>query len=437
MKTTDRAKTTPTLFSALDQGMSPGRNLKGVITPTPVLLTTRQPVVERYRTGGIPCASRLPSFFLPFLIGALVWSGLRAPDASFAAGEISPTGGVLAPAQQKRVDQAVERALAYIASQQKPDGSFCTYPTGESGVTALCVLAYLSCGYLPGEGLYAKNIEAGIDYVISCQQESGLISLMPPAPYWDYNNSAHTGTYNHAVSGLLLCEVYGMVGEEQCWRIPGVVKKALEFSRGRQTVRKTNRLDDGAWRYLAPRLGVDADLSITSWQLMFWRSAKNAGFEVPSQWVDEAMEYVRRCYNEQEQVFYYTIHGQDYVYSRGMTGAGILTLALAGLHDTAMARNAGNWVLRHPFDRPRPTEHGYDRFYYAAFYCSQAMYQLGGNYWEQFYPTLANTLVSNQRSGGSWDSSIEMDDEYGDVYVTAISVLSLTPENQLLPIFQR
>ena len=40
----------------------------------------------------------------------------------------------------------------------------------------------------------------------------------------------------------------------------------------------------------------DADLSIIGWQLMALRSAKNAGFDVPVEAIDAAVECVRRHY---------------------------------------------------------------------------------------------------------------------------------------------
>jgi hypothetical protein len=380
---------------------------------------------------------KLLLIFSLFVFSILMPSTGRAQEsASTGIGVPLPANG-LNPTQQNRVDMAVERALAFIAGRQRRDGSFPTDEAGQPGVTALCVLAFLSCGHLPGQGPYGDQIKSAIDYVISCQQDSGLISRLRPPSQWQDYNPAHTGLYNHTISGLLLCEVYGMTSDQQTERIPPVIEKALGFSRTLQLVKKTNPLDEGAWRYLAPYYGVDGDICITSWHLMFWRSAKNAGFDVPSRWVDEAMEFVNRCYNPQYRVFYYTLHGTDHVYSRGTTGAGILSLSLAGLHDTEMAQNAANWVLAHPFDRYAATPYGWDRFFYAAFYCSQAMYQLGGRYWRQFYPPLAGTLLSNQSRDGSWDASVERDRLFGNLYTTAMGVLALTPENQLLPIFQR
>ena len=111
-----------------------------------------------------------------------------------------------------------------------------------------------------------------------------------------------------------------------------------------------------------------------------------------------------------------------------MAGAGIVTLALAGKHETEMAKSAARFILDHPFDRFNrgglTTE---DRFYYAAFYCSQAMFQLGGKNWEAFYPVLLETLVDNQASDGSWEREANQDAGHGFAYSTSLAILSLTP----------
>ena len=80
-----------------------------------------------------------------------------------------------------------------------------------------------------------------------------------------------------------------------------------------------------------------------------------------------------------------------------------------------------------------------DQFFYSTYYCSQAMAQLGGRYWEQFFPPLAKVLMSSQRANGSWPLEVDGGGEavFGNVYTTAMAVLSLTPPYQLLPVYQR
>jgi hypothetical protein len=345
----------------------------------------------------------------------------------------------LPPAKWQQVEKSVDRGLTWIASQQAADGSFHTLPQGQPAVTSFCVMALLSRGHQPGVGPYGQRINRAIDYVLSCQLTNGLISLERPGSVHQDKQASHTASYNHAISGLMLGEVYGQVSGLRAKAAKQAIERALKFSRQLQ-VRPKSPLDKGGWRYIALyRSGVDSDLSVTGWQLMFFRSAKNAEFEVPQAYMDEAIEYVRRLWDPGSGVFNYELQGGVGVRpTRGMVGAGILCLSMAGQHESLMARAAGDWLLAHPFRVVGESVLERDRFFYGAYYCSQAMVQLGGRYWEQFFPPLADALLQGQAPSGSWPSAPEAGDGvFGDVYSSALAVLSLTPPYQLLPVYQR
>jgi hypothetical protein len=210
---------------------------------------------------------------------------------------------------------------------------------------------------------------------------------------------------------------------------------------------KRREVDRGGWRYLNVTAEIsealDSDLSVTGWQLMFLRSAKNAGFDVPQEPIDEAIGFVRRCFIPKYGSFLLFTSESDHR-TRGMAGAGILALAHSGMHDAPEARQAGDWLLRYSFSPYNAQEtfgkSGWvdDRYHYSAFNCCQAMYQLGGHYWEEFFPPFVRTILASQRPDGSWEPESHSDDQiYGNAYTTALVLLSLGAPNQLLPVFQR
>jgi hypothetical protein len=66
------------------------------------------------------------------------------------------------------------------------------------------------------------------------------------------------------------------------------------------------------------------------------------------------------------------------------------------------------------------------------------MYQLGGRYWQEFFPRTVATLLENQQSDGSWPAETHYQDgKFGSAYTTALVVMTLGAPNQLLPVFQR
>jgi hypothetical protein len=355
---------------------------------------------------------------------------------------------VLSPAEWRRIDVAVNRALDWLVKQQQANGSFPTLDTGQPGVTCLCMMALISHGHVPGDKRFRSRLEKATDFAISCQKPNGLVTLMgPDGPEIDRNLDHEIGTcaaYNHAISSLTLSEIYGMSDGERARRIQAVIKKSLVATLLMQRWPKDQAADRGGWRYIddgGMNPQYDSDLSITGWELMFLRSARNAGFDVPKQPIDDAVGYIRRCYSQQHGVFEY-ITGDDDDRSRAMAGAGILALAHAGFHGAAEAKNSAEWLLQHNFDRYNvimplgPSRH--DRYHYALFAGCQGMYQLGGRYWQEFYPRTVATILANQLADGSWPADSHWHDgQFGRAYTTALVVMTLGAPNQLLPIFQR
>ena len=395
---------------------------------------------------------QMRTLWKPWCIAATLFAGIAdaipaQPAAPSAGVESESLAAALTPQAWEQVERSIERALAWLAKQQEADGSFDAPGTAQPAATSFAIMAYLSKGHLPGEGPYGKQIDKAIDYVLGMQQSNGLLASGSDGPTVSVETqfqggtipaSSKTANYNHAIAGLMLTEVYGTTDRVRAAKLKPAIVKALNFSRRVQTQPKASPLDKGGWRYLNSSSYGDSDLSVTSWQLMFFRSARNAEFTVPKEFVDDAIGYVLRCWHDPQGIFYYKQTGSDQRWSRGMVGAGIVSLAMAGQHQTRISQRAGEWLMARPFQRFGETVGGGDRFFYSAYYCSQAMAQLGGRYWKQFFPNLVNVLLQSQQSSGEWPAEpYGSDRSFGNTYTTAMAVLSLTPPLQLLPVYQR
>jgi hypothetical protein len=371
-------------------------------------------------------------------------SGLNLPSSSTARprrGDDTPSNE-LSTAEWQRVDVAVERGLNFLISQQQADGSFPTMGHAQPGVTSLCVLGFMAHGHTPGDGTYGEGLDRAIEFIMACQKENGLITLYGPEESQLTRDVSHeigtAAAYNHAIASLTLCEMYGMGHARQRVRMQQVINKALKAALAMQRWPKDQPVDKGGWRYINDFDRSDSDLSVTGWYLMFLRSARNAGFNVPKQSIDDAVGYVRRVFQKNYGAFGYTV-GTGRSPSRGTAGAGILALGHAGYHNSFEAQRTGQWLLQYSFEVYNDNLGlDRDRYHYSLFNCCQGMYQLGSPYWEQFFPRTVRAVLAHQQPDGSWDAeSYHRDRAFGNSYTTALVLLSLGAPNQLLPVFQR
>jgi len=344
-----------------------------------------------------------------------------------------PDTSILEPAQWKRLDESVQRGLKWLATQQKKDGSFESPISGQPAITSLCLMAFMAQGESPSGGDYQRQLSKAIDFIVAQQKPNGLIATTGPgaAPISrDVDKTVGSpSVYNHAISALALSEAYGQCNLEQTKKLTPVIEKAIAATLEMQNWGIKSERNIGGWRYLDLRYpDRDSDLSVTGWQLMFLRSAKNAGFDVPKESIDAAVKFVEGCFLVQEdrKVHAYLSQSED-ACTRAMSGAGILALAHAGRHDSKEAVASGEWLLKHNFDKYNDDTPLYGRswaeehYHYASVLCSQAMFQLGGKYWEQFFPPLAQTLLANQQTNGAWPPE-KAAPQYGSSYSTAMSI---------------
>lgn len=304
------------------------------------------------------------------------------------------------------LDAAVEKGLAYLATLQNEDGSFTAerYGGGHAGVTAICGLAFMANGQLPGRGEYGPNVEKCLEYILAHAQESGLLAS---------EHVSHGPMYGHGFATLFLAELYGATQDED---LRDALVKAV-----RLIVKSQN--PEGGWRYQP--LPFDADLSVTICQIKALRSARQAGISVPRETIDNAIQYVKDCQNPNDGGFRYMSSGGSSAFPR--SASGVAALYYAGVYE-GDALNDGLEYLE------RQLASGNDRGgheYYGHYYCSQAMFIAGGEHWARYFPYIRDRQLGSQNQNGGWDSP------HGNQYATGMSLIILQMPYRLLPIFQR
>lgn len=370
---------------------------------------------------------------LSFMAGACVTLLVIMPTISVAQ-KTESLADVLSDSQWNRLEESVDKGLQWLSGQQQRDGSFKSEDFGQPAVTSLAIMAYLSRGHQPGSGPHGKRLESAIDFVLSCQREDGLFSYLDASGRYDRHKPSHTASYNHAVAGLMLGEVYGMCVGARSEKVRVAIERALIFTWKLQRNHKDRTVDRGGWRYIADRDERDSDIGVTGWHLMFLRSARNAEFDVPKMFIDDAVEYVRRCHVDTSKGVFSYFPEDESEASMTMTGIGTLSLALGGRHADPLVREGARWMLNKGID-----DYGDDkRWHYRHYYYVQAMAQIGGEYWSKTFPMVLRELTENQRRDGRWELDRDAK-EYvlGPCYFTSLGILTLTPPYQLLPLYQR
>jgi hypothetical protein len=332
--------------------------------------------------------------------------------AIIGVGAVPAAASAQPPAGRAALEQRVDRALAFLKDMQEDDGGWRVARAEEHNpaITSLAVMAFLSAGHVPGEGPYGDVVTKGVRHVLAAQLPNGLIATA----------GGHE-LYHHGICTLMLAEVAGMTDAALGKEVRAALRKAVPVLLEAQRTEGTHA---GGWRYRVS--GNDADLSVTGWQLLALRAAHNLGCDVPAERIDLAVKYVKNCRDPHTHGFCYQPGGR---HTLACTGTGILALEICGKdqHLSLEARQAGTLLLK---ETPAWTD---GHFFYAIYYCSQGMFQLGNNYWGHFRPRLHKVLFAEQLPNGSWIGN----DGYGPNYGTAMAVLALTVEYRLLPIYQR
>ncbi|MDP6118469.1 MAG: terpene cyclase/mutase family protein [Planctomycetota bacterium] len=295
-------------------------------------------------------------------------------------------------------DEAIRKGLRFIANRQNADGSWNARVGKNVGICSLALLSLMVKGNIPGRGTYGKTVAKGMAFVLSASAPSGLIA----------KHTSHGPMYGHGFATLFLAEVYGMTQNQ---RVRDKLKKGVDL-----IVRTQN--SRGGWRYQP--IPSDDDISVTVVQVVALRAARNAGIDVPKATIDNAIKYVRACYNKKDGGFGYRPGGGS---GFARTAAGCMSLQLSGEYKAEEVKAGLEYLIK---NREAKDHH----YFYAHYYAVQAMYQEGEEFWEEWYPKIREDLISRQESDGSWKGGA------GNIYGTAMACLILGVPYRYLPIYQ-
>jgi hypothetical protein len=330
--------------------------------------------------------------------------------------------------RKDEVDLSLDRAIAWLRSKQREDGAILDR-SHDTTMTALSIMAMASVGVQPGDASPAgQSMQKALEFVLRPDRadEKGY--------FGDRDGSR---MYGHGIITLMLTEMLGMgTSKEQDLLIHDRCQKAIDVILSAQKTRKPVQAR-GGWRYTPS--AADADLSVSVWQLMALRSAKNDGLDVPASAIADAVEYLRRSYaspldrnglpEKKASGFCYEPNQNNPTFT--MTAAGLLAMQVCGEYESPLTTGAADWLLVHP---PQWKE----RFCsYGTYYYAQGMYQRGGEHADTAEKLVREMLLPRQAADGSWTAENGEERNHGAVYGTAMAVLSLSVKYHFLPIYQK
>jgi hypothetical protein len=337
-------------------------------------------------------------------------------------------------------ERALKRGLEWLHKNQGPEGN---WGSNDLGLVGMGALAFLSDGHMPGRGKYGRTVERALNYILKNAKPSGLLNISNP----------QRDMYNHGLATFVLGQAHGMMqGKASTGKdkdMNTVLARALKLIANTQA-------DDGGWDYQARAQPRGHDLSLAVMQAKALRSAVDSGLEIPPEVVALAIKSVREHYtplrgsrtaSEAEQ----QKHPGSFTYNKGggrgtiaMCAAGVVCLQEFGQYDDwRIQKNMELITAAIVAEKTSPGSGRIPMGAYTMYYVGQALYQVGGKDWKQYYPILRDKVVASQYVGsknqaeyGRWNAAKHVSGRPGDLYGTSVACFILAMPNRYLPILQ-
>ncbi len=350
--------------------------------------------------------------------------GAAAPAA---AGEADAAGGPFGSRRQAArlaaaggggadTEAAVDRALAWIAAHQLPDGGWsfnlpdapqCRGNCGDSGdrtrrddraaATAMALLPFLGRGNTHRDGPYRKQVEAGIGFLAAAATAGNGKAY-----------GSRGSLYSQGLATIAMAECHAMTQDK---RLAPPTQAMLNF------IMEAQDPVGGGWRY-SPR--QPGDTSAFGWQLTALRVGSVGGLEVNPFTVKKAAAFLDSVQDDGGAAYGYTGRGSS---SRTLAAIGLLCRLHLG------------WTTDHPAFRTGAEaigQTGPNTDLYYDYYATQVMHRVGGQPWAAWNDSMKTTLLLSQaktgHEAGSWHDGVNGGhgaSAAGRLYCTSLATLIL------------
>lgn len=357
----------------------------------------------------------------------------RPESISISFAERRPENRELALAARggtAETEQAVQKALIWLANKQSNDGRWDPRLTGggierqdlgqdrrgagsraDNGITGLALLAFLAAGHTHQSGEFQMNVARGLEFLLRTQNADGFLGGQ---------SQNFERTYCHSMAMLALSEAYAMTGDR---RLLAGLEAAVNYS-----VRNQNPID-GGWRY---QPGESGDMSQFGWKVLALHSAQQAGVRAPDSTWSGMNRFLQLCTRGTYQgIGAYRPKEKE---SPTMTAEALVCRFLLQREVAAATIDeASRYLLRHP-------PQGRAINYYYWYYGTLALYHSGGESWQTWNRQLQAILLERQLAQGpdvgSWPAEGMWAGYGGQVFSTAMATLCLEVYYRYLPVHE-
>jgi hypothetical protein len=335
-------------------------------------------------------------------------------------------------------ESAVDAALRWLAYHQEPDGSWQIQKHGGNGnlqdtccvgVTGLATLAFLGAGHSEKVGQYKENVRKAVEWLMSQQKPDGSIGLNNSNGGW-----ANGSGYNHPIAGMALAEAYAM-GRNP--KVKEAARQAVYYTTETHWDAQNKIWHYGsAASYHGKFEAMSDNISVVAWFIMQLKSSKIAGLDFDKSvyhdaaaWLDKVMVPGNAGDYASHRYFY---QREDKVPTPASTAMALVCRLFMGTPANEVENGAELLVKELPKWNPHNGTTNAPRGpcpHYYWYYGTLVMFQVGGDGWKQWNEALKETLLPHQRKDGDFDGSwdpIGSDGPFaGRAYTTALGALSL------------
>lgn len=342
-------------------------------------------------------------------------------------------------------EQAVGRALEWLADRQYPDGSWSfdhrvprlkgnlsdwgTLTQAPHAATALALLPLLGDDNGPRRGKYRTNVFNGVKYLMQQMTPVG------PGAATLYERNAK-GFPSHALATIALCEAFAMNRDKNSRAAAGAAVRFILVSQN----------PDGGWG-VQPKLAASdqagpSDMESFGWNLAALQAAQWADLQIPTKNLDQARKFLDAMrVDNNGQIGYRRAPAPAPADADADAGADPLATAIGYSARMILGWQRDEAELQDYVRQLAATGPSTKGELHLNYQTSLLVRNFGGPSWDKWNPAIRNSLITLQeRQGdeaGSWYTAGDPRSRLGGrLYCTALGALILEVYYRHPPLYQ-